>query len=118
MQAANQALPSRGPTRYKEVKVLLVRWEEDDLDVDWELQDLSKVLGAYGFDTETWLIPTDSAHLKMMQKASDFIRAFGGENTLFIVYYGGHAYVNSARQLTWSWYVFIPTIVNFHSSSD
>jgi len=118
VQAANQALPSRGPTRYKEVKVLLVRWEEDDLDVDWELQDLSKVLGAYGFDTETWLIPTDSAQFKMMQKASDFIRAFGGENTLFIVYYGGHAYVNSARQLTWSWYVFIPTIVNFHSSSD
>jgi hypothetical protein len=103
MQAANETLPTRGPTRYKEVKVLLIRWEEDDLDVKWELDDLGKVFTEYGFDVEVFLIPTKSAHHKMNGWALQFIDRFDSENTLFMVYYGGHANINSARQLMWSW---------------
>jgi hypothetical protein len=103
IQVANESLAARGPTRYKEVKALLIRWEEDDLEVEWEIEDLAKILTKYGFDVEVFLIPTKSAHHKMIQKALHFIEQFESENTLFIVYYGGHASINTARQLMWSW---------------
>jgi hypothetical protein len=38
-----------------------------------------------------------------MGKALEFIDDFESEDTLFIVYYGGHAKINEARQSTWSW---------------
>ncbi|KAL5319401.1 hypothetical protein ACEPPN_012453 [Leptodophora sp. 'Broadleaf-Isolate-01'] len=100
--SANRALPNRGLTRYKEVEVLLLRWEEDELEVEWELNDLAKVFGDYGFNTETWLIPTKSPLRKMMAKALEFIDDHETPDTLLIVYYGGHAKINEARQSTWS----------------
>ncbi|KAH7310070.1 hypothetical protein BKA65DRAFT_543427 [Rhexocercosporidium sp. MPI-PUGE-AT-0058] len=100
--SANRALPNRGLTRYKDVEVLLLRWEEDELEVEWELNDLAKVFGDYGFTTETWLIPTKSPLRKMMAKALEFIDDHESADTLLIVYYGGHAKINEARQSTWS----------------
>ncbi|PVH79813.1 hypothetical protein DL98DRAFT_515886 [Cadophora sp. DSE1049] len=100
--SANRALPNHGLTRYKEVQVLLLRWEEDELEVEWELNDLAKVFGDYGFATETWLIPTKSPLRKMMAKALEFIDDHESPDTLLIVYYGGHAKINEARQSTWS----------------
>jgi hypothetical protein len=86
--------------------VLLLRWEDDELQVKWELNDLAKVLGDYGFHTETWLIPTESPLQKMMSKAIEFVEKYEAEDTLFIVYYGGYAKINQARQSTWSRFVF------------
>ncbi|KAG4432279.1 hypothetical protein IFR05_012227 [Cadophora sp. M221] len=100
--SANRALPNRGLTRYKDVEVLLLRWEEDELEVEWELNDLAKVFGNYGFNTETWLIPTKSPLRKMMAKALEFIDDHESPDALLIVYYGGHAKINEARQSTWS----------------
>ncbi|KAH8766234.1 hypothetical protein BGZ57DRAFT_798548 [Hyaloscypha finlandica] len=100
--SANRAFPNRGLTRYKRVEVLLLRWEEDELQVEWELNDLAKVFRAYNFNTETWLIPTESPYMKMMSKALQFVGDHQSEDTLLIVYYGGHAKINEARQSTWS----------------
>jgi hypothetical protein len=82
---------------------LLLRWEEDELQVEWELNDLAKVLRDYKFNTETWLIPTESPLMKMMAKALQFVGDYESEDTLLIFYYGGHARINEARQSTWPW---------------
>ncbi len=55
------------------------------------------------FNTETWLIPTESPYMKVMGKALQFVSDYQSEDTLLIVYYGGHAKINEARQSTWSW---------------
>lgn len=39
----------------------------------------------------------------MMAKALEFIDDHETPDTLLIVYYGGHAKINEARQSTWSW---------------
>ncbi len=82
---------------------MLLRWEEDELEVKWELDDLAKVFQDYGFKTEKWLIPTESPLIKIMGKAVKFVEEYQSEDTLFILYYGGHAQINRARQATWSW---------------
>jgi hypothetical protein len=71
--------------------------------VVYELEDLEAAFIAYGFLTETWLIPTANSLLKLMREAGDFIEKHEGEGCLIMVYYGGHAFVNNARQSTWSW---------------
>jgi hypothetical protein len=89
--------------RYKNVQVLLLQWKEDDLEVCFEVDDLDKVFKAYGFATEKWLIPSENSHLKLMLKAANFVESHDSLDTLFVIYYGGHATINAARQSTWSW---------------
>jgi predicted protein tyrosine phosphatase len=86
-------------------KVLLLRWEEDHLNVAGEVEYLEKVFRDYGFETEIWKIPTESPDRKILRKALDFVDDNEDEDTLLIVYYGGHATINQAQQSTWSWYV-------------
>ncbi|TVY59583.1 hypothetical protein LSUE1_G009303, partial [Lachnellula suecica] len=102
IKSANRALPNSGRLRYKSTKAVLLRWEEDHLNVRPELEALSDVFQDYGFDTETWLIPTASPDRKILRKALDFIDDYESEDTLLIVYYGGHATINQAQQATWS----------------
>lgn len=104
-QSAKRAFPNRGRStaRYRNVQVLLLRWAEDDLGVAWEVEDLEKAFQSYGFNAETWLIPSENSHLKLMLKAGTFVETHENTDTLFIVYYGGHATINRRRQSTWSW---------------
>ena len=107
IKAADRAFPNQGrsQTRYKDVFVLLLRWEDDEMDVDWELHDLNNVFMKYGFNTERWLIPTKNPHLKLMSKAIEIVEQHNDQDDLVIIYYAGHALINNARQATWSWYV-------------
>ncbi len=89
--------------RYKCVEVLLLRWDEDDLAVSWEVEDLEKIFKAYGFSTELWLIPSEMPHLELMIKVGSFVKGYQNPDTLLIVYYGGHASINNVRQSSWSW---------------
>jgi len=81
----------------------LLRWKEDDLNVEPELADLRRVFVKYGFGTETWLIPKENAHRKLMLKVGEFVEKHESEDCLLIIYYGGHAFINEARQSTWTW---------------
>jgi len=72
------------------------------LQVEWELNDLAKVFRDYGFNTETWLIPTESPLRRTMAQALKFVEDYGSEDTLLIIYYGGNAKINEARHSTWS----------------
>ncbi|KAF5018727.1 hypothetical protein F66182_9286 [Fusarium sp. NRRL 66182] len=101
--SAKRAFPNSAYSRYKEVEVLLIRWEEDELEVEWELNELHKVFrDLYGFTTEQFLIPTQNSHRKLNHKALSFVEEHENEETLLVVYYGGHGVINKARQSTWS----------------
>ena len=91
------------PRLYANVHVLLLQWEEDDLNVRSERERLQTVFAAYGFKTETWLIPSDKSYRRLTVKLSEFVDKYEDEKGLMIVYYGGHATINSHRQSTWSW---------------
>lgn len=105
-QAAKRAFPNSAYSRYKEVQVLLIRWEEDELEVEWEMEELRKVFrDMYGFSTEQFLIPTQNSHRKLNHKALSFVEEHEKEDMLLLVYYAGHGVINKARQSTWSWFV-------------
>ncbi|KAM0291890.1 hypothetical protein ACHAO9_003443, partial [Fusarium lateritium] len=101
--AAKRAFPNSAYSRYSEVQVLLIRWDEDELEVEWELNELRSVFrDLYGFTTDQFLIPTHKSHRKLNHKVLSFVEEHENEDTLLIVYYGGHGVINKARQSTWS----------------
>lgn len=82
----------------------MIRWEEDELEVESETEELRKVfMNMYGFSTTQFLIPTQNSHRKLMHKSLSFVEEHEKEDMLLIVYYGGHGVINKARQSTWSW---------------
>ncbi|KAI8959763.1 hypothetical protein F5Y11DRAFT_358957 [Daldinia sp. FL1419] len=101
--SATRAFPNRGSSqRYKKVHVLLLHWTCDDLFVLKELDDLEACLREeYNFQTETFPIPSDNAHLELMLKVGAMIKEHESSDTLFVVYYGGHARIDESRQSTW-----------------
>ncbi|OTB06884.1 hypothetical protein M426DRAFT_318600 [Hypoxylon sp. CI-4A] len=101
--SATRAFPNRGGSqRYKKVHALLLHWTCDDLFVLKELDDLEAVFREdYSYQTETFPIPSDNAHLELMLKIGAMIKEHESNDTLFIVYYGGHARIDESRQSTW-----------------
>ncbi|KAL7898505.1 hypothetical protein HDV63DRAFT_354201 [Trichoderma sp. SZMC 28014] len=102
--SAARAFPNRGrpSQRYKNVQSLLMHWGSDDLFVLPELEDLGKCLqDDYAFGTEIYSIPSENSHLELMMRIGQLIRDHESPDTLFIVYYGGHARIDESRQSTW-----------------
>lgn len=103
-QSASRAFPNKGRSsqRYKSVQVLLLHWKTDDLFVLPELEDLeASFREEYGFNTDVFAIPADNPHLDLMMRIGSLIKDHEAEDTLFIVYYGGHAKIDESRQSTW-----------------
>ncbi|CAD6448094.1 88532b95-296d-43b4-9bfb-982be07c9793 [Sclerotinia trifoliorum] len=102
-EAAARAFPNRGRSRYAEVLVVLIKWEESDIDAQPEFNALRTMFEiCYGFTTDTWSIPSTHSHNKLMLQAMNYIEKHGTEDNLIIIYYGGHATINNSRQATWS----------------
>lgn len=104
IQSASRAFPNRGRTsqRYSKVHALMLHWKSDDLFVLPELEDLEKCLReSYCFETDIFSIPSDNSHLELMLKVGDMVKQHESEDTLFIIYYGGHARIDESRQSTW-----------------
>ncbi|KAH7355341.1 hypothetical protein BKA65DRAFT_373259, partial [Rhexocercosporidium sp. MPI-PUGE-AT-0058] len=103
---ANRSFPNDGASRYTRVFVLLIRWAEEDpkLPVSIELNDLSRLFsGDFGFQTETWQIPSDNSHNELSRKVLDFISVGNDDKrNLKIVYYGGHGVLTKGQQLAWT----------------
>lgn len=79
-----------------------MHWKTDDLFVLPELEDLEASFREdYGFDTDVFAIPSDNPHLDVMMRIGTLIKEHESEDTLFIVYYGGHAKIDESRQSTW-----------------
>jgi hypothetical protein len=67
-----------------------------------ELEDLEKCLRVdYAFDTDVFPIPSENSHLELMMRIGKLIKEHEAEDTLFVVYYGGHARIDESRQSTW-----------------
>lgn len=103
-QSAARAFPNRGRScqRYKNVQVLLLHWKTDDLFVLPELEDLEACFREdYGFNTDVFAIPSDNPHLELMMRIGSLVKDHESEDTLFVIYYGGHAKIDESRQSTW-----------------
>ncbi|KAI8154776.1 hypothetical protein K4K49_013156 [Colletotrichum sp. SAR 10_70] len=102
--SANRAFPNRGRSsqRYKKVQALLLHWGSDDLFVLPELEDLERCLREdYAFNTDIFAIPSENSHLELMMQVGKLIKDHEAQDTLFLVYYGGHARIDESRQSTW-----------------
>ena len=81
--------------RYHSVEVLLLHWEEDDLQVKKEVNDLEQTFkSGLNFTTHAWMIPSADSEEKLMHRIWDFRRG-KTDNDLLILYYGGHAEGNN-----------------------
>ncbi|KAG5917851.1 hypothetical protein E4U42_007091 [Claviceps africana] len=103
-ESATRAFPNRGRTsqRYKKVQALLLHWSSDDLFVLPELEDLEKCLRQdFAFGTDVFAIPSENSHLELMMRVGQLIKAHESQDTLFLIYYGGHARIDESRQSTW-----------------
>ncbi|KAK0748567.1 hypothetical protein B0T21DRAFT_277822 [Apiosordaria backusii] len=80
----------------------MLHWKSDDLFVLPELEDLEKCFrDHYCFETDIFSIPSENSHLELMLKIGDMVKQYESEQTLFVVYYGGHARIDESRQSTW-----------------
>jgi hypothetical protein len=108
LHAAAQILfPNSTRSRYTEVHVLMLSWEDVDpkLPVDLEMDPLFDVFqNMYNFRTERWQIPNLRSHKRVNDRVTEFL---GNENKehLKIVYYAGHACLTRNRLLSWTKYV-------------
>ncbi|KAG6117217.1 hypothetical protein E4U13_001251 [Claviceps humidiphila] len=102
--SAKRAFPNRGRTsqRYKKVQALLLHWHSDDLFVLPELEDLEKCLRQdFAFGTDIFAIPSENSHLELMMRVAQLVKEHESQDTLFLIYYGGHARIDESRQSTW-----------------
>jgi hypothetical protein len=106
--AANKAFPNIATSRYTNVYVLLLSWEDEDpnLPVSLEILNLFKVFkNVYRFETEIWHIPDQDCHAEVCQKILDFAKLGGNsKEDLKIVYYAGHGKLARNRLLSWTRY--------------
>ena len=88
---------------YSRVIALLVHWEEDDLGVVAEIKELEEMLrDTYHFDVESWTIPTvKRCYMTLARKIDSILVNYDTQDSLFILYYGGHALQDEHRQPTW-----------------
>ncbi|KAJ0352810.1 hypothetical protein COL154_003614 [Colletotrichum chrysophilum] len=86
----------------EDVQALLLHWGSDDLFVLPELEDLERCLREdYAFNTDIFAIPSENSHLELMMQVGKLIKDHEAQDTLFLVYYGGHARIDESRQSTW-----------------
>ena len=103
-EATKAAFPNAGRSRYTTVNVLLLLWEDDDLGVIDEVKLLEKVFREiYKYNTERWFIPSQDADDALLEKLLAFRKSNERDDNLFIIYYGGHGFLNHSRQPIWVW---------------
>lgn len=104
-KAVKRVLPtsSRG---YTSVNVLLLRWEDDDLGTEEEIQALDKLFReTYNYDTKRKTIPSNNPRPALRRIIVDFHEKHDSKTGLLIVYYGGHGIKRSNNQSMWAAYV-------------
>lgn len=103
---ATQPLPRERPiSKYNDVRVLLLQWEDDDLNVAQEIEKLETLLRtSFNFFTRRWSIPSsgeDADSEELLSRQCYRFRREATKDDLLILYYGGHADSDSAR-CTWA----------------
>lgn len=109
--ALQGAFPVHLRSRDSKVGVLLLSFEDDDLGVAEEIEELHKVFEKdYGYKPEPWPIPKVDSQKELSNKLYDFRASYchqGLEENdtlpLLIVYYAGHAAKPSRGEITCLW---------------
>lgn len=102
-KALDGAFPQPTPVHpYTGVSALLLRWEDDDLDVEREITVLSQTLqDCLGFDVGEWHIPSQNSTRALQARLYDFQNLHQKEDELLIVYYGGHSDYDHRGRCIW-----------------
>lgn len=88
--------------------VLLLRWTDDDLNVQVELDRLRDIFEfQFGFATEQWNIPSKNPTRTLQAKLYDFQETHQLGSELLIVYYGGHGEASRTGKSVWAAYVYV-----------
>jgi hypothetical protein len=105
-EAAKAVFPNTASARYRNVYVLMLKWEDEDpnLPVSREIRRLFGVFqDLYHFQTEVWDIKDLACHAEVNQKILDFSRLGGdSKEDLKIIYYAGHGKLTKNRLLSWT----------------
>ncbi|KAI5861323.1 hypothetical protein GGS23DRAFT_146435 [Durotheca rogersii] len=90
--------------RYRQVNVLLLTWKEGEATFGAEAEALEEMFHKhFNYTVRPYRIPsTDSQHSLSLHVAQ-FIKCFGGEDNLIIVYYSGHSDVPQQNESRYSW---------------
>ena len=91
-------------SKYRNVQVLLVQWEDEDLCVNDEVAKLDAVFSTthpkgYNFHTQRYSIPNEDPEDRLAIRLLEF-RKGATEEDLLILYYAGHA-AGSAQECLW-----------------
>lgn len=89
---------------YKAVYVLLIGWKEDDLGTERELRRLYNIFTTlYGFQVACHQIASSRSYEDLAAVLKKFVTSCESSDTLLVVYYGGHGFLDSSRNLHWRW---------------
>jgi hypothetical protein len=91
--------------KYKEVRVLLLQWEEDDnLELHDQIKQLKRVLVDDIQVTNCWfmVIPKENSFSYLQKLLHDFKSDYSDPKNLLVVYYGGHGGAGRKGNLSWS----------------
>ncbi|KAE8407557.1 hypothetical protein BDV37DRAFT_279728 [Aspergillus pseudonomiae] len=87
---------------YRDVSVLALRWQNDDMRVGrLESELLNIFAGVYNFRTESYQIPVAEPYPSLNYKLLSWSTSRGGEHTLRIVVYSGHAEFAGTTDFRW-----------------
>jgi len=103
-EAAKAVLPNNAKSRYRNVHVLFLSWEDEDpqLPVSLEIAKLHDVfVNIYHFQSEIWHISSQNSHNKVSKKILEFVGE-DHKDDLKIVYYAGHGRLTQNRLLSWT----------------
>ena len=74
------------------MKALLVSWEDDDLGVEKEVDELAQLLTrVYCYDVAKWKIPSTGSWGALDDRVRYVARGLDAAPSLLILYYAGHA---------------------------
>ncbi|KNG89483.1 hypothetical protein ANOM_002283 [Aspergillus nomiae NRRL 13137] len=87
---------------YRDVSVLAFRWQNDDMRVGRLESELLNIFeGVYNFRTESYEIPVIRSHHSLNYKLLSWSNSRGGDHTLRIVVYSGHAEFAGTTDFRW-----------------
>src|SRR6266699_3898994 len=104
---------ARRVQRYAAVNVILLNWAEDDIGphLAKEAADLSQMFrDVFNYVVWPYKIPSVDSERSLNLAMAQFIKSFGHEDNLLIVYYSGHGgpRVEEKGPCTWAAYVLQP----------
>ena len=99
----------RGNYEYSSVVVLLLSWKEDTLGVQDEIRRVSIMFReVFAYNVQEYLIPSVNPEISLATEIHSLVERHGGEDSLIIIYYGGHGDpdLDGERQAIWAAYFF------------